>query len=214
METFSACRFCNMVEGKFLYSGIDQPFASNGAFIAVASIGAMVEGWSLIIPKEHQCSLRNVYRDSGFADFTVSVISRLVHNYGSLIAFEHGANKEGSITLCGTDHAHLHLVPFQESLLPELQNSNLKWIKSRTSEIASRSGNNEYLFYTELGTNKLWHDPVGYLHILAHPISQFFRHIIAARTGHHDAVDYRQFPNLETARQTRNMIAESFNPKL
>lgn len=208
MESFNICRFCNITVGKYQYAEIDQPFASNEEFVAMASIGALIEGWSLIIPKEHQFSMRNVYDKPEFAEFAVTVSSLLVQQYGTLIAFEHGSNKEGSITACGTDHAHLHFVPYCESLFPDLQISGLQWVQCHASEIASRVGNSEYLFYSELGVRKAWHDPEGYLHVLEHPISQFFRHLIAARTGHAEASDYRRFPYLNTARQTRRTLVE------
>lgn len=206
MKPHKACRFCNIVGGKYLYEGIDEPFASNNGFIAVASIGAMVEGWSLVIPKEHQLSLRNVYGNPGFEDFMGIVFPSLSHLYGPLIAFEHGSNKEGSITACGTDHAHLHLVPFRESLTPELQNSGMQWVQCHPSEILLRAGKSEYLFYCELESVKGWLNPIGYLHVLERPISQFFRHLIAQRNGHSEISDYRRFPHLDTARQTRSLL--------
>lgn len=209
MDTFGACRFCDIVVGKYQYLGIDEPFAINDEFIAVASIGALVEGWTLIIPKTHQLSMRNVYGRSLFADLVESVLPALVHRYGPLIAFEHGANKEGSITACGTDHAHLHLVPLGESLLLELQNSGLRWIQCHASEIASVSGRHEYLFYSELDAKGVWQDPVGYLHILENPISQFFRRLIAKRRGKVEVSDYRRFPHLNAAMQTRRVLARS-----
>ena len=154
MEPFNNCRFCNIVDGKYQYTEIDQPFVSNDAFIAMASIGALIEGWSLIIPREHQLSMKNIYDKHEFADFLGTVIPLLVQQYGSLISFEHGSNKEGSITACGTDHAHLHLVPYYGSLFSDLQSSGLRWIQCRVSEVASRVGKNEYLFYSELGIKK------------------------------------------------------------
>lgn len=209
MESFGTCRFCNIVAGKYQFVDIDQPFASNEKFVAVASIGALIEGWSLIIPKEHQLSMRNVYAKVEFVDFVKSIIPNLVLKYGPLIAFEHGSNKEGSITSCGTDHAHLHLVPFDGSLFPDLQSSGLKWAQCQASEIPLTVGNNEYLFYSELGSENVWQNPLGYLHVLEHPISQFFRHLIAARNGLSKAYDYRQYPYLDTARETRRVLVAS-----
>lgn len=206
MKHLSVCRFCDIVDGKYQYDGIDQPFSSNDDYIAIASIGALIEGWSLIVPKEHQLSMRHIYNKAGFADFVESIIPLLVGRYGPLIAFEHGSNKEGSLTACGTDHAHLHLVPFTDSLLPELQGSNLRWVQCRASEIPDRVGNQEYLFYGELGSAKVWRDPLGYLHVLERPISQFFRHLIASQLNCVDISDYRRFPHLETARQTHKML--------
>lgn len=161
MEPFRICRFCDIVLEEYQYRGIDEPFASNDEFFAIASIGALVEGWTLVIPRSHQLSMRKNYDTPLFADFLEAVLPPLVRRYGPLIAFEHGANTEESITACGTAHAHFHLVPFGESLLPELENSEMQWIECHASEIASRSGDGEYLFYSELGTKEIWQDPVG-----------------------------------------------------
>jgi len=209
MKLSKTCRFCDIVGGQYQYAEIDEPFASNDEFVAVASIGALVEGWTLIIPKAHQLSMRNVYERPLFADIVGSVLPLLTHQYGHIIAFEHGANKDGSMTGCGTDHAHLHLVPLGESLLPDLQISGLQWVQCNASEIAYRSGKNEYLFYTELNRKEGWQDSVGCLHVLESPLSQFFRHLIAERRGWLESTDYRRFPFLNTAIQTRSVLAAS-----
>jgi diadenosine tetraphosphate (Ap4A) HIT family hydrolase len=209
MKAFRTCRFCNISNGMYQYGQIDEPFSDNEDFMAVASIGALIEGWSLIIPKEHQLSMRNVYGLTGFSEFVGSVIPRLARQYGTLIAFEHGSAKEGSITACGTDHAHLHLVPLGGSLLSGLEESGLQWTHCRPSEIAFRAGVHEYLFYCELRSKPVWQDPVGYLHVLESPISQFFRHLIARRLGQPEAFDYRRFPHLAMAEATRAVLGGS-----
>jgi diadenosine tetraphosphate (Ap4A) HIT family hydrolase len=209
MNTIRDCRFCDIIEGEYLYNGIDQPFISNDSFIAVASIGALIEGWTLVIPKDHQLSMRGCYNKTDFVDFVRTIMPLLHRRYGTLVAFEHGSNKEGSITACGTDHAHLHFVPMRESLIPDLQNSNLKWVQCPTSEIASRTRQDEYLFYCDFEFNNHWKDPIGYLHILEHPISQYFRHLIANRIGNNDKFDYKKFPYIENAKQTRRTLVEA-----
>ena len=209
MNALRPCRFCNIAAGVYHYGKIDEPFASDNDFFAVASIGALIEGWSLIIPKEHQLSMRNVYRSEAFGTFVSSVLPLLGTKYGDLVAFEHGSAREGSITACGTDHAHLHIVPLNGSLLLEMKGQGMQWIECRSSEIASRSQLNEYLFYCELRSRNSWQDPRGYLHILQRPISQFFRHIIAQRFGRPETFDYRRFPHLETAVATRTALARS-----
>jgi ATP adenylyltransferase len=205
MEPFNVCRFCDIIDGRYHYEGIDEPFASNDNFIAIASIGALIEGWSLIIPKKHQLSMKNVYNNSNINDLINSILPNMMQKDGSLIAFEHGANKEGSITACGTDHAHLHIVPFVTSLIPDLDSSGLQWIHCHTSEIALKSKNREYLFYTELRATATWQDPAGYLHVLDYPISQFFRQIIATHLGRIEMSDYKRFPHLDIAVNTRKM---------
>lgn len=209
MDSLETCRFCDIVDGKYQYSQIDEPFANNDEFIAVASIGAFVEGWSLIIPKSHQHSMRSTYKSAQLSNFINALLPTLAHQYGRLVAFEHGANKKGSITSCGTEHAHLHLVPLGESLLPEMQKSQLQWVQCSASEIDSMSGQSEYLFYCDIDTEQGWNDPVGYLHVLAYPISQFFRRLIAERSGKNETFDYRSFPHLDIAQQTRKILVGS-----
>lgn len=204
------CRFCEIKDEKYYYNEVDEPFASTDKYFAVASIGALVEGWTLIIPKVHQLSMKDFYSEPAFATFVKSVIPKLQQSYGPLIAFEHGANAEGSITACGTDHAHLHLVPLGESLVPKFQDAGLRWNRTKASQIASTVGNNEYLFYSDLNSNIDWQDPVGYLHILESPISQYFRGLIAENRGMSEVSNYKFFPHLDIALQTRRMLSNAF----
>lgn len=204
------CRLCEINSGQYKYLGIDEPFAISNDFIAVASIGALVEGWSLIIPRKHQLSMKECYASPLLGNFINSLLPLLVQQYGSVIAFEHGANADGSITSCGTDHAHLHLVPFGESLLSDMRRSGFDWTPCRSSEIASLTGKNEYLFYSELGTNGKWNDSEGYLHILKHPFSQFFRRLIAKKTMGDKMFDYKRYPNMEVSLQTRRALVNMY----
>ncbi len=207
MEHVSPCRFCGIINGKYQYNEIDEPFASNDEYIAIASIGALIEGWTLIIPKNHQLTMQSSYGKVALSNIVESLLPVLTQKYGSLIAFEHGANREGSITACGTDHAHLHLVPMGSSLLPDLKQSGLKWLQCNASEISSKSKKREYLFYSDVHKTNTWQDPMGYLHILEYPISQFFRQLIAKNLGRIDISDYKRFPQLDVAMHTRKVLA-------
>lgn len=206
MESLSGCCFCRIARGQYKYPEVDRPFLKSSSYMAVASIGPMVEGWSLVIPVGHRLSLKNTYADIEFAVFTEMVISLLTRQYGPPVAFEHGSERENSPTSCGTGHAHLHLVP-SGSLLPGLEKTGLEWQKCRTSEISSLAGDNEYLFYTEPG--KTWQDPAGYLHILETPVSQFFRKITAEACGYPGRSDYKSHPNLELAGATRRKLVNA-----
>jgi diadenosine tetraphosphate (Ap4A) HIT family hydrolase len=201
------CRFCDIISGKYLYEDVDEPIATSNEYVAIASVGALIEGWTLIVPKKHQLSMRNIYTRHDFSFFVHDIVRSLSLQYGPLFAFEHGSNKDGSITACGTDHAHLHIVPFSDSLIPKLRRTSMEWILSKPSEIAGISKNNEYLFYCEIESEKTWHDTVGYLHILKEPVSQFFRYMVAADLGLSDVSDYKRFPHLDTAIKTRLVLA-------
>jgi ATP adenylyltransferase len=209
MNSIENCKFCNIVKGKYNHEKIDKPFYECNNYFSVASIGALIEGWTLVVPKEHQLSMKLVYEDSVFLEFVNKIIPILSEKYGPLIAFEHGANKEGSITACGTDHAHLHIVPYTESLIMDLDNSNLNWINCDATEIKNNVGNEEYLFYYELGNKKKWEEPVGKLHILEKPISQFFRHLIAQKIGKPEEFNYKKFPNYSIAEHTQENLSKA-----
>lgn len=201
------CRFCEIHRGEYKFSGVDEPFAACDDYIAFASIGALIEGWTLVVPKHHKLSMKDCYSRSTLGAFINTLLPHLYQENGQVIAFEHGANIEGSITSCGTDHAHLHLVPFADSLIPSLHRSGLKWEKCQASEINLLTGGNEYLFYCELGINDSWQDPVGLLHILEKPFSQFFRRLIAEKTSGQEFYDYKLNPNLNISMKTRKILS-------
>lgn len=203
MNSSEKCRFCSIASGEYHFKNIDEPFAVDDNFIAMASIGALVEGWSLIIPRTHCFSMRDYYSQPEFSDFVKSILPNVVNHYGPMIAFEHGANKKGSMTACGTEHAHLHIVPYGNSLLPEMQNSGFTWIECHTSEISKIADGAEYLFYSELGSNCDWANPIGWLHVLEYPKSQYFRRLIANQINKNDVFDYKLFPHSGISELTR-----------
>lgn len=199
------CRFCNINSGNYHYEEVDQPFIKNTDFFAIASIGALVEGWSLVIPKKHQLSMKSCYQNKSFQKIVNDILPSIKKEYGNIIAFEHGSNKEGSLTACGTDHAHMHLVPF-ESLYENMIESGLKWEKCLASEINQRINDKEYLFYIDLENIVNWENPEGYLHVLDYPISQFFRRLIATKLGKLDVSNYKDFPHFENSKTTQKSL--------
>jgi diadenosine tetraphosphate (Ap4A) HIT family hydrolase len=209
MSSLKTCRFCRIIKGDYVHKDIDQPFAANDSFVAIASIGALIQGWTLVIPKGHQLSMRNCYNRRDFSIFVRALLPRLYRGYGNLAAFEHGSNREGSITSCGTDHAHLHIVPMRESLFPSIVESGLSWVQCYTSEITSMAKESEYLYYCDLQDGTDWDNPRGYFHLLEHPISQYFRQLIANRNGNGDQYDYRRFPFFENAEKTQKTLVDT-----
>jgi diadenosine tetraphosphate (Ap4A) HIT family hydrolase len=198
------CRFCNILQKSYTYGEIDKPIFENDSFFVISSLGSIIEGWVLIIPKEHTLSMKDFYHQDTFKECVNTVLHIMERQYGKIIAFEHGTNREGSLTGCGTDHAHLHLVAFPKSLINELEKSNLNWIECRPSEIQHLSGGKEYLFYTEL--NKTWHESKGYLSVLDFPVSQFFRKIIANYYGQIEKSNYKEFKFLENSFKTLDKL--------
>lgn len=207
------CRFCSIAKEPF---NRDKPenriIACSNDYFSLASVGALVEGWTLVIPRIHSCSMKDIYIDNQFADFTTKMITALQDSYGPVIAFEHGPNREGSETSCGTDHAHIHLVPFH-SIAQKLDSLNLEWIVCHSSEISEIVGENEYLFYCEFEEQSEWKDPIGKVHVLKEPISQFFRRILAQELGCIEKYNYKIYPDNSLTLKTIDRLQQYFEEK-
>lgn len=204
------CRFCNIVNDVNGAHKIENTvIAEVENYFAISSIGALVEGWTLVIPKKHCCSMKELYSCAEFQKFAKNIVRALSDCYGSVIAFEHGPNREGSDTSCGTDHAHIHFVPYR-SIVSTLNTMDMEWNVCRASEVSSIVGDNEYLFYCDVdGT---WEDPLGQVHILKAPISQFFRQVIARDQGNIEKFNYKTNPDstltIKTIDRLRTYFAE------
>ena len=204
-----ACRFCDIIGGKVLGKE-NHPILENNDYFSLASIGALVEGWVLIVPKMHDISMKEIYKEKSFIEFTNCMLNAMKLQYsGPFIAFEHGPNKCNSSTSCGTNHAHLHLVPYPKSLYVDMIKSGLIWESCATSQISSKAGTNEYLFYSEISSDLSWKDPKGFIHILQQPISQYFRKLIANQLGCADEYDYKIYDRIELAIETNSVLSRA-----
>lgn len=195
------CRFCSILKGKKIFGTIDTPIIENEDYYLLSSIGAMVEGWSLVIPKKHEYSMKNHYSNPKFYDFInncIAVIKRAYH-VDKVVVFEHGANKFESQTACGTNHCHIHIIPMSDSLLNEITDC-LPFQKTTLNKVEEFVMNSEYLLYADVVDTVNASD--CYIHILKEPISQFFRRIIATKLGFPDKYNYRDNENLDISNMT------------
>jgi diadenosine tetraphosphate (Ap4A) HIT family hydrolase len=161
-------------------------------FVVFPSIGQIVEGYLLVIPKQHYLCM-GALPDRLFNELEniVDECERaLLEVYSSKsILFEHGAvgttlEKRAG---CCTDHAHLHIVPGEVELLDEIKKNYTpqriysfkdlkeKWVK-----------NIPYLFYRNTKKEMFVFDvpPV---------ISQYFRQILAKKLNKIDRWDWRRY---------------------
>lgn len=195
------CRFCDIFAGGIVAQEVDQPWLSDNKYAAIISVGALVPGWSLVSPIAHATNMSSSFDDSDFWAFASKAENILRSRYGNVSVFEHGAQFAGSQTGCGTDHAHLHMVPLSFSLSQEAIrfDSGLAWTRCPISEIAMHTSGREYLFVAD---DFLGQETIGLLCILETPVSQYFRRVIATRNGMSDFYNYRHFPMLEIAERS------------
>jgi ATP adenylyltransferase len=193
--TPSGCRFCQIALGLG-HSGVDDLLEESDNYVAVASIGSLTPGWVLIIPKSHRLNLAESFASDELRRFQVKVAVKIARIFGGVPVrmFEHGANSEGSLVGCGVNHAHLHLVPATQSLVPHFPETKqeLCWIAINGSSIARQVVGREYLFYSD---DALHLDASGRIAIVNAPVSQYFRRAFASSVGRDHEFDYRRFSN-------------------
>jgi ATP adenylyltransferase len=182
----------------------DQPFLQSEDFFAIASIGALVEGWTLVCTKAHQLNAESQYQRAEFVEFVRATAQLVRDQYGkSPVVFEHGVRCEGSLTGCGTDHAHVHVVPFDDSIERKIRMSGDPWTMVSLEEVSRATSGQEYLMYCG---NILEAHPRTLVRRLSHPVSQFFRKVIAESLGAESECDYRKFPYYERATATAALL--------
>lgn len=162
----------------------------DGTFVVMPTLGAFVEGYVMIVSKEHyDCVGKMPAEDIARLEVLMEEITdRIKRVYGTgVICFEHGAvscaNKFGGCL----NHAHVHLVPCASSLIEEIREYDLK-VEPLASLAQLRELGNEgrpYLFFRDTGGEQ-------YLITGEFIVSQFFRQLVAARMGLDQKWDWRE----------------------
>ncbi|OFX42465.1 MAG: hypothetical protein A2046_08945 [Bacteroidetes bacterium GWA2_30_7] len=163
-------------------------------FKVIPSLGSMVEGWVLIVPKKHYLSfgyLEPLLFDE-LNELHCRVISTLKNIYNTnVISFENGSFTNDSYIGCGVDYAHIHYVPIDFDIKQQVNisyNNSLEWEKissllSLKSNIANLSS---YLFIEDVKRDK-------FLCKINQPYSQLIRRLIATHLGIPEKFDWKKF---------------------
>ena len=179
----------------------NDPLFETRNFVALPSIGALVEGWLLLVPKRHFISLGELPDSmlSEMQDFKEFLCSILVACYGTVSAFEHGPNAERRAAGCGVDHAHLHLAPIFFDLLAEVKPllpTGITWVPAGIDVCKmTHLRGMDYLYLEQ---------PIGSGHLVAHERlgSQLFRRAIASHLGIPEEYDWREYDQVPTVLAT------------
>jgi diadenosine tetraphosphate (Ap4A) HIT family hydrolase len=132
----------------------------NAQFGVVPSLGPIVPGHMLICPKEHVTSLRDLLLRDQAEGYTAKQADGLLSMRTALTAalkgiyhqpvhfFEHGCAVGSPNKLCTVDHAHLHAVPTEVSILAMLDADPL-WIRLLRSieDVPYHAPQLEYIYY-------------------------------------------------------------------
>lgn len=115
----TTCQFCNELQRTHrtpfhdIYASIlpSRIVADCQHFVAFPTLGQLVAGSLLVIPKQHVetfAQLTNELRTEALD--LIKQLERRLQRYGHIFLFEHGAESACGGG-CGIYHAHLHLVP-------------------------------------------------------------------------------------------------------
>lgn len=179
----------------------NEPLFESENFVVIPSLGALVEGWLLLLPRRHYICIGALPPSLvEEMDQLKQTAGSFVHDlYGSVCAFEHGPHKENRSVGCGVDHAHLHLVPASFDLLsavtPFLPDKVI-WRQGGLNDCRIAFGESRDYLYLE--------QPAGNGSIATHDqfTGQVFRQAIASELGVLAQYNWRDFPQLPNVEAT------------
>jgi|GEM_PF-519882 len=214
MKNDPNCRFCR--DGIPANIGTtdafwDRPLVETENFFVVPSLGALVEGWLLIVTKEHHICMGSLEQERmNELKILLDIIKNWIRSiYGSAAAFEHGPVSFKQPVGCGVDHAHIHVVP---TSVPLIQNAR-KWVESefvwsRVSGIeavsAANDRGNSYLYVDQDDYAPMLYDGGGIP-------SQLFRKTIADSIGIAEQYNWREHAHEEVIAKTIVRLEREFH---
>jgi diadenosine tetraphosphate (Ap4A) HIT family hydrolase len=207
----STCKFCEKFGGVTpeRKSEIwDQVLFQSRNFVVVPTVGSIVPGWVLIVPRQHFLCIGSM-GDALLHELNElrhEVILSLKSRFGPVAIFEHGPAKMSTLVGCGVDHAHLHLVATQIDLLAGAQaitEQPLSWAKvSGLDETTTYYKKQKSYLYVESPGGESW---IG---TGPHIQSQLFRQVIATASGQKEAFDWKRDIFETNVSQTIHEIGE------
>lgn len=188
----------------------DEILVEDDNFVCTPTVGALVEGYVLTIPKNHAICSGELSSEliEEYWEFTTDVANKIEDSCGQTIIFEHGPNNSNTQVGCGVDHAHLHIVPFKEPVIDEVNQINsspIQWHSiDNIQEVKHtyESGEEYLLFRNQSGDLML-----GTSLTIS---SQLFRRAIATINGCPEKFDWNSHPFKSNVEST----VECFNHSL
>jgi len=200
------CTFCAELSSGSDRAQWNQPLAETDHLVVVPSLGSLVAGWVLIVPKEHHLSMGAMPIElQNEVDALEQRIKELLHlEYRKpVVAFEHGPSAAKHGTGCGVDHAHLHLVPTDcdvlRHALPLVPGSTRWSFCGEDNGWAARTqaykDGQDYLYLRPDGEE-------GIVGVCGDFGSQIFRRAISIYLGKEGEFNWRAYPRIEIVLKT------------
>ncbi len=205
---FYECPFCEEYSGTKIAQNSRLIYA-DGGYALVPTVGCFTEGYCLYLPTKHVTSFAFLGKVelTRVQDELYKISDILKREYSSeLIMAEHGA---GSETKCGAsciNHAHIHLIPVNDSLMVLKQFLNVggpPTILNSMSDLSVLSGE-PYIYLNWRGDKFLvWTNTEKFPR-------QFVRSVCATLHGLPDMWNWRMFPFYEEMKATTARLKHHF----
>lgn len=199
----STCTFCQKFGGATVGDHVaDHVLFESENFVVVPTVGSIIPGWLLVVPRSHCLSVGSVAEEEfqEFIEIQETAAEALQDCFGPVSFFEHGAVRERESIGCGVDHAHLHIVATRLDLLAgakTMTQTRLQWrqvagIQAATPYVAEQM---PYVFVQQARRDS-W---IGTASTIE---SQLIRKVIAAHVGQPDCWDWKTHPFENNVRET------------
>jgi ATP adenylyltransferase len=197
----SDCCFCPNLVSARTPDFWNKALLETANFVAIPSLGSLVEGWLLIVPKKHFICMGALPVEllGELRRTKDAVASALMRRYGEVCAFEHGPHSSNRQIGCGVDHAHLHILPLDFDLKQAAEPfmpPDARWEAGDFDTCRAVFADDRDYHYIE--------QPLGCGRIATSCGlgSQIFRKAIAAHLGVPDEFGWRNYPRLEVISKT------------
>jgi diadenosine tetraphosphate (Ap4A) HIT family hydrolase len=208
------CYLCGQIEGSeernLIWPLLAVPsarrpvLAENAVGVVMPSLGALVPGHVLVMPKVHVRSFVSAPSDvQGKLEELTQLTRRALSSQLGLPVhmFEHGSSKHGTRVACSVEHAHRHLIPTTAAVGAPIA-AAVNWAPVGQRRLRDIVGDCEYLHYQSAdGESLAATAPLGGYE------SQLLRRLFATELRIPDAWNWRVHPQLENVRATIDLFA-------
>jgi diadenosine tetraphosphate (Ap4A) HIT family hydrolase len=218
----SACCICSQIRGDAANDLLAQLIGSRDyvrrvlleseGFAVFPSVGPLTSGHILLCPKRHFRSFAQIPAalEGEFAVMKKRLSSLLAQTYGQRVhCFEHGSARKAQEPVCTVEHAHLHFVPTDTEIWPDIQHQ-FEWqpVESGIKNLAALVGDREYIWYeSPEGIGAVTTALEGTFE------SQYLRKIFARVLGIGDMWNWREFPRAEVIADTYADVQHAFRAR-
>jgi diadenosine tetraphosphate (Ap4A) HIT family hydrolase len=199
-----------LLQNQFELSCSSRVFMESATGIAMASLGQIVEGYTVVFGRGAETSLRDLTEVDCllFLRFVGSVRERVEKSFGPTIMFEHGACPGDAKVSCGVNRMHIHIVPYTDrSLISEVALkfecvARLPAVEEMLRQLRAWDAQKPYFWIKNA-------DGVFLFSYGAKRESQLMRQFIAERLGVPQQWNWREYPTQELAERVANTLRQA-----